>query len=450
MVKEYTIGLDIGTNSVGWAVLTDDYRLIAKKMGVHGNTEKKKIKKIFWGVRLFEAGQTAQDRRMKRTARRRYTRRHNRLRYLQGIFSEAMSQVDANFFHRLEDSFYVPEDKQFERHPIFATIEEEVAYHQNFPTIYHLRKHLADTRECSDLRLVYLAIAHIIKYRGNFLIEGTLDIANTSIGENFKRFLQAYNQAFPLQQATSDSVGVTSEVEAYLQAKVSRQKKAETVLQSFPNEKTSGDLMQFLKLIVGNQGNFKKTFELAEDHKIQFSKESYEEDLEELLALIGDEYAEVFVAAKNVYDAVELAGILTVKDPTTKAKLSASMVDRYANHQSDLKKFKQFIKTALPEKYAEIFNDESKKGYAGYINKGVTQEEFYTYLKKILEPIEGAEYFLDKIAKEDFLRKQRTFDNGVIPHQIHLEELKAIIGKQGKYYPFLVENQEKIEQLFDL
>ncbi|EPD1732828.1 CRISPR-associated endonuclease Cas1 [Enterococcus hirae] len=53
MTKDYTIGLDIGTNSVGWAVLTDDYQLMKRKMSVHGNTEKKKIKKNFWGARLF-------------------------------------------------------------------------------------------------------------------------------------------------------------------------------------------------------------------------------------------------------------------------------------------------------------------------------------------------------------------------------------------------------------
>ncbi len=50
MAKDYTIGLDIGTNSVGWAVITDEYRLMAKKMSIHGNTEKKKVKKNFWGT----------------------------------------------------------------------------------------------------------------------------------------------------------------------------------------------------------------------------------------------------------------------------------------------------------------------------------------------------------------------------------------------------------------
>lgn len=48
MQKNYTIGLDIGTNSVGWAVMKDDYTLIRKRMKVLGNTDIKKIKKNFW------------------------------------------------------------------------------------------------------------------------------------------------------------------------------------------------------------------------------------------------------------------------------------------------------------------------------------------------------------------------------------------------------------------
>lgn len=46
MNKPYSIGLDIGTNSVGWAVITDDYKVPSKKMKVEGNTDKKYIKKM--------------------------------------------------------------------------------------------------------------------------------------------------------------------------------------------------------------------------------------------------------------------------------------------------------------------------------------------------------------------------------------------------------------------
>ena len=103
--KNYSIGLDIGTNSVGWSVITDDYKVPSKKMKVLGNTDKRFIKKNLIGALLFDEGTTAEARRLKRTARRRYTRRKNRLRYLQEIFAEEMSKVDSSFFHRLDDSF---------------------------------------------------------------------------------------------------------------------------------------------------------------------------------------------------------------------------------------------------------------------------------------------------------------------------------------------------------
>ena len=109
---------------------------------------------------------------------------------------------------------------------------------------------------------------------------------------------------------------------------------------------------------------------------------------------------------------------------------------------------KQFIKNNLPaEKYVEVFSDQSKDGYAGYIDGKTTQEAFYKYIKNLLSKFEGADYFLDKIEREDFLRKQRTFDNGSIPHQIHLQEMNAILRRQGEHYPFLKENKEKIEKI---
>ena len=67
MTKPYSIGLDIGTNSVGWAVITDNYKVPSKKMKVLGNTSKKYIKKNLLGVLLFDSGITAEGRRLKRT-----------------------------------------------------------------------------------------------------------------------------------------------------------------------------------------------------------------------------------------------------------------------------------------------------------------------------------------------------------------------------------------------
>ena len=443
MKKPYSIGLDIGTNSVGWAVITDDYNVPAKKMKVLGNTNTKAIKKNLLGALLFDAGNTAADCRFKRTARRRLTRRRNRILYLQEIFAAEMNKLDESFFHRLDDSFLVPEDKRGSKYPIFGTLEEEKEYHKQFPTIYHLRKSLADSKEKADLRLIYLALAHIIKYRGHFLYEDTFDIKNNDIQKIFNEFTCIYDNIFEESSLSKEN----AQVEEIFTDKISKSSKRDRVLKLFPDEKSTGLFSEFLKLIVGNQADFKKHFDLEEKALLQFSKDTYDEDLESLLGQIGDDYADLFVVAKKLYDAILLAGILSVKDPATKAPLSASMIERYDNHKNDLSALKQFIRRNLSEKYAEVFSDDSKDGYAGYIVGKTTQEGFYKYIKNLVSKFEGADYFLEKIERDDFLRKQRTFDNGSIPHQIHLQEMNAILRNQGEYYPFLKTNKEKIEQI---
>ena len=82
VVKNYYLGLDIGTNSVGWAVTDDEYNLCKFK------------KKDMWGIRLFENGETAAERRLQRTARRRTDRRKQRIDLLQMLFAEEMTKVN--------------------------------------------------------------------------------------------------------------------------------------------------------------------------------------------------------------------------------------------------------------------------------------------------------------------------------------------------------------------
>ena len=443
MIKPYSIGLDIGTNSVGWAVITDSYKVPSKKMKVLGNTSKKYVKKNLLGALLFESGITAEGRRLKRTARRHYTRRRNRILYLQEIFSTEMATLDDAFFQRLDDSFLVPDDKRDSKYPIFGNLVEEKAYHDEFPTIYHLRKYLADSTKKADLRLVYLALAHMIKYRGHFLIEGEFNSKNNDIQKNFQDFLDTYNAIFESDLSLENS----KQLEEIVKDKISKSAKKDRILKLFPGEKNSGIFSEFLKLIVGNQADFKKYFNLDEKAPLHFSKESYDEDLETLLGYIGDDYSDVFLKAKKLYDAILLSGILTVTDNGTEAPLSSAMIMRYKEHEEDLALLKAYIRNISLETYNEVFKDDTKNGYAGYIDGKTSQEDFYVYLKKLLAGLEGADYFLEKIDREDFLRKQRTFDNGSIPYQIHLQEMRAILDKQAKFYPFLTKNKERIEKI---
>ena len=60
--KEWYLGLDVGSASVGWAATDSNYKLLRKN------------KKRLWGARLFEEAKTAAERRSFRAGRRRLTR----------------------------------------------------------------------------------------------------------------------------------------------------------------------------------------------------------------------------------------------------------------------------------------------------------------------------------------------------------------------------------------
>ena len=76
--EKYALGLDIGTNSVGWAAIDCDYKLVK----VNGRDA--------WGVVLFESANPAKDRRLSRSGRRRLERRRMRIRLLQELMAEGI------------------------------------------------------------------------------------------------------------------------------------------------------------------------------------------------------------------------------------------------------------------------------------------------------------------------------------------------------------------------
>lgn len=183
MAEDYYLGLDMGTGSVGWAVTDLNYEILRK----HG--------KALWGVRLFESAETAEKRRTFRTARRRLDRKNWRIKVLQELFSEEISKVDEGFYLRMKESRYYPEDKrdsegQCPELPYALFVDSDYTdknFYKQFPTIYHLRKWLMETDDTPDIRLVYLAIHHMMKHRGHFLLSG--DISQIKeFGNTFRQF----------------------------------------------------------------------------------------------------------------------------------------------------------------------------------------------------------------------------------------------------------------------
>ena len=118
---KYYIGLDVGTNSVGWAVTNEDYDLLRLK-GKHA-----------WGARIFSEANDKKTRRGFRSARRRVARRKYRINLLNDIFAKEISEIDNTFFARLDNASYLFVDKQnlgLSRNLLFKTHEEEKEFYK--------------------------------------------------------------------------------------------------------------------------------------------------------------------------------------------------------------------------------------------------------------------------------------------------------------------------------
>lgn len=165
---KYYLGLDMGTNSVGWAVTDPNYNLLKAKG------------KDLWGIREFNEASTAVERRTHRISRRRRQREQVRIGLLKDYFHDAIGEVDPDFFQRLANSKYHLEDKDTEvryKNNVFNDDDyTDKDYFDQYPTIYHLRKELIESTDKHDVRLVFLALLNMFKHRGHFL--------NSGLGEN--------------------------------------------------------------------------------------------------------------------------------------------------------------------------------------------------------------------------------------------------------------------------
>ena len=124
---KYSLGLDIGTTSIGWAIVNED---------------KKRIEDC--GVRIFETPENpkngeslAQPRRDARSARRRLRRRRARLNYLKNFFTENKILSSAQIESLLNPAVGPKIDPYAAR---AKGIEEKLSNEELFVAIYHIAK----------------------------------------------------------------------------------------------------------------------------------------------------------------------------------------------------------------------------------------------------------------------------------------------------------------------
>lgn len=156
---KYYLGLDIGTDSVGYAVTDTDY-VLSKFRG-----------EPMWGSMLFDGANAAADRRAFRTARRRLDRRQQRVQLLEELFAGEICKTDPYFFIRRKESSLFADDASHGVQIFQGEGITDAEYHRKYPTIHHLIKELMESEDAHDIRLVYIACAWLLANRGHFLFD---------------------------------------------------------------------------------------------------------------------------------------------------------------------------------------------------------------------------------------------------------------------------------------
>lgn len=431
--QPYNIGLDIGTGSVGWAVTNDNYDLLNIK------------KKNLWGVRLFEGAQTAKETRLNRSTRRRYRRRKNRINWLNEIFSEELANTDPSFLIRLQNSWVSKKDPDRKRDKYNLFIDNpytDKEYYREFPTIFHLRKELIINKNKADIRLVYLALHNILKYRGNFTYEHQKFNISTLNSNLSKELIELNQQLIKYDISFPDNCD-WNHISDILIGRGNATQKSSNILNNFTLDKETKKLLkEVINLILGNVAHLNTIFKTSltkDEEKLSFSGKDIESKLDDLDSILDDDQFTVLDTANRIYSTITLNEILNGESYFSMAK-----VNQYENHAIDLCKLRDMWHTTKNEKAVGL----SRQAYDDYINKPkYGTKELYTSLKKFLKvalPTNLAKEAEEKISKGTYLVKPRNSENGVVPYQLNKIEMEKIIDNQSQYYPFLKENKEKL------
>lgn len=479
--KPYYIGVDIGSDSVGYAVTDKNYSL--RRYGG----------KSMWGVILFDNDDSEksllEQRRGYRTARRRNNRRRQRVKLIQELFAREIYKVDPDFYKRLNQSALINDDRFYD----FAETDYCDATHK---TIHHLLTDLMNSADDCDIRQLYSACAWLVAHRGHFLFDTECDNVDTltdvtSPYEEFKKWF--YDNGYrnlPWETSiqtikeilSNDKTSITAK-ENELKEKLSVTNKKEEYLctdGSFTDNKGNDidgqyqnriSRLQLIKLLAGGTVEVTKLFadnehykELPEKIKLCLSSpDSLENDLPKM----GNDGDIIRIAAK-IFDSAQLSKMLNGEKYISERK-----VKEYETHKRDLQELKMLLKkfgTSKGTVYYNMFKFDEKKDAANYplyvanyksfsqIRKSTLKEnkskclrdEFYKCVQKTLDSLtnvtpEDEKVIMgikERISNNTYMPKQVNSDNRLIPQQLYYAELVKILETAEKVFPFLKEKDE--------
>ena len=423
-VDEYYLGLDLGSGSVGWAVTDREHALPE----VNGHPA--------WGVNLFDEGRPEKERGRYRRMRRCYSRRHERLKVLRGIFRTEMNRVDPDFFRKMDESMLHAEDRSHEAAGAFLRSAD---FYRRFPTVYHLRKHLMETDTRPDIRLFYMAVHNLVKKTGHFInpdsSDGRTDFAESLRELSYQADSIGSHLSFP---GTERMFRIMSDPESTV-----RSRKAE--LRKLVRGGDGKDAM--VSLLSGSETSLKGLSDGdGGDIVLSLSEPLSDDAADRIRELFGPEILRLVTAAKHLFDSATLAGRLRGF-----RTLSDMKIDEYEKHKIDLRQAKDAVRTYAPDSYRGLFRGDDcmyrryTHGGSGSGTKRCSQEEF---CKSVLRSLRGTgaesdaslDGLMRRLESRRAFPRQRSAENVMIPNSLHRVELKAILDNMSRFYPFLNED----------
>lgn len=403
------------------------------------------------------------------------------------LFDPLLKEKDPTFLLRLENSAIQNDDPNKPAQavtgcPLFVNKQEEKDYYKRYPTIWHLRKALMENEEhaFSDIRFLYLAIHHIIKYRGNFLREGDIKIGQFDYSI-FDRLNETLAVLFDSQNEDDGDeenrfIGLPkSQYEGFITCandrNLPKQPKKTKLLSMFEKtEESKAFLEMFCTLCAGGEFSTKKLNakgeETYQDTKISFNS-SYDENEGTYQETLGD-FFDLVDIAKAVFDYCDLSDILNGSD-----NLSSAFVELYDSHKSQLSALKSICKEIDNKNgfagessfYVKLFNDPNdKSNYPAFThNKTLVDKrcDIHTFDKYVMDAILPYEsllagknainwQMLKSLAEQDRLLQTIALrSTSVIPMQLHQKELKLILKNAiSRNIKGIAEIEDKILKLF--
>jgi len=470
--EAYYLGLDIGTDSVGYAVTNQNYDLLKFKG------------EPMWGTHLFEGGQDAADRRLHRTSRRRIDRRQQRVSLINELFAEEIVKIDPHFFQRRKESSLYGDDGHYGVRIFGAdTGLSDREYHEKYPTIHHLILELMTSNEPHDIRLVYIACAWLVAHRGHFLFDIAPDRMDKlldfdAVYSDFCQYLLDQNCTLPWESSvTADDIlnilkmdiGVTRKKDAFKTRIYNGKKISKEYAEDFPYSREA-----MVTLLSGGSVKPGLLFDNEMYGEIEsVSLQMGDEDFDRIISELGDD-GELLLKLRSMHNCVQLIATMSQKRGEDPVCVSSSKVAIYEQHREDLKLLKQIVKRYCPQNYYEIFRSAQAGNYVSYSQntkscpepnklKGANKDTFCDYLKKKLKNLKVSDAdkkqydaIMERLETRSFLPKQKDTDNRVIPQQLYRQELSVILSRAEAYLPMLLHKDdtglsvsEKILSVFD-